>query len=238
MNFLRKQFPIAIAFVLGMFTLMLFFIPAKWAVDSGQALNTWITIASAFGMVLGINSIIGYHMETAIKRRQGYGYSLVLLLSFLVMTIVWIPWWHAPATGSTEFYPWGGLENPQGAFTWMYFWMMVPMQATVFAILAFYIASAAYRSFRAKSAQAFVLLIAAVIVMLGRVPLGTSLTSRIPETAVFFNNLRLEVMTDWLLNVPNAAGFRGILLGVALGVIATSVRIMFGIERTYMGGGE
>jgi hypothetical protein len=237
MVFLRKQLPVVIAFVVGMFTLAIFYIPAQWAVDSGEALNIWVLIASAFGMVLGINSILGYHIERVSKRRSGFGYSWVLISSFLIMTLAWIPWTHSPEVGSTTRYLWGGLENTSGIFTWMYFWMMVPMQATVFSILAFYIASAAYRSFRAKSGQAIVLLLAAVVVMLGRVPMGTAITSWIPAEGLL-NNLRLEVMTDWLLNVPNAAGFRGILLGVALGVIATSVRIMFGIEKTYMGGGE
>jgi hypothetical protein len=237
MVFLRKQFPVIIAFCFGIFTLAIFYIPAKWATDSGEALNIWVTIASAFGMVLGINSILGYHIENAAKRKSGYGYSWVLLLSFTIMTLAWIPWWRPPAEGVTTYYPWGGLANTVGIFSWMYFWMMVPMQATVFSILAFYIASSAYRSFRAKSAQAFVLLITAVLVMLGRVPLGTSLTQWLPQTDIL-NNLRLEVVTDWLLNVPNAAGFRGILLGVALGIIATSVRIIFGVEKTYMGGGD
>jgi len=81
------------------------------------------------------------------------------------------------------------------------------------------------------------LLVAAVIVMLGRVPLGTSMTSWLPD-AGFWSSLRLETMTSWLLNIPNAAGFRGIVLGVALGIIATSVRIIFGVEKTYMGGGD
>ena len=237
MVFLKKQLPVIIAFAIGVFTLAIFYIPASWAVESGEALNIWVLIASAFGMVLGINSILGYHIEKVTKRRSGFGYSWVLILSFLIMTLAWVPWSPAPQEGSTTLYLWGGLENPSGIFSWMYFWMMVPMQATVFSILAFYIASAAYRSFRAKSGQAIVLLIAAVIVMLGRVPLGTSLTSWLPQVG-FLNDLRLEVMTEWLLNIPNAAGFRGILLGVALGVIATSVRIMFGIEKTYMGGGE
>ena len=38
--------------------------------------------------------------------------------------------------------------------------------------------------------------------------------------------------------MPNAAAQRGILLGVILSQIAISLRIIFGIERTYMGGGD
>ena len=80
----------------------------------------------------------------------------------------------------------------------------------MFSILAFFIASAAYRTFRARTPEAALLLIAAVIVMLGRVPIGREISEFFP------------LATDWLLNVPNLAAKRGILLGVSLGAIATS----------------
>jgi hypothetical protein len=50
--------------------------------------------------------------------------------------------------------------------------------------------------------------------------------------------INFPYITDWLLNIPNAAAQRGILLGVILSQIAIAVRIIFGIERTYMGGGD
>ena len=62
--------------------------------------------------------------------------------------------------------------------------------------------------------------------MLGRVPIGAYISDYVPAAA------------DWLLNVPNLAAKRGILLGVSLGAIATSLRIIFGIERSYLGGGD
>ncbi len=238
MGFLKRQLPVVIAFCVGIFMLALYYIPSAPAKSAGEVLNIWIAIVSAFAMLLGIDSILGHHIQKVRKRSAGYGYSWVLLIGFVAMMIAWIPWW-GQAPQSTAYYPWGGLENPTGTFSWMFYNMMVPMQATVFAILAFYIASAAYRSFRARTAEATVLLIAAAIVMLGRVPLGSSIGDylHLAHTG-FMSYFRLETMTSWLLNVPNAAGFRGILLGVGLGIIATSVRIIFGVEKTYMGGAD
>jgi len=256
MNFLRRQLPVVIAFCIGIFMFALYYIPSAPAKAADETLNIWILIISAFAMLLGIDSILGHHIRQVRKRAAGYGYSWALILAFVAMTLAWIPWWRqAQVTGA--YYPWGGLENPSGVFSWLFYNMMVPMQATMFAILAFYIASAAYRSFRARTPEATVLLIAAAIVMLGRVPLGSSIgdyvhfgstwvarhiglteAAAFVATTGFMSNFRLETITSWLLNIPNAAGFRGIVLGVGLGIIATSVRIIFGVEKTYMGGGD
>jgi hypothetical protein len=103
--------------------------------------------------------------------------------------------------------------------------VQVPLDATVFSLLAFFMASAAYRSFRARSVEATILLVVAVIVILGRVPLGGDLTHGY-----------LPRITEWLMIFPTVGAKRGIIFGVALGVIATSLRIILGIERSHLGG--
>jgi hypothetical protein len=101
-------------------------------------------------------------------------------------------------------------------------YVMVPIQATMFSLLAFFIASAAYRAFRARSLLASLLLVAAVIVMLRVVYMGP-----LSEPA--------NVMADWIINVPNLAAKRAILVGVGLGIVATALKVILGIERTYLG---
>ena len=64
--------------------------------------------------------------------------------------------------------------------------------------------------------------------MLGRVPVGEALTKGLP------NPIQLPVVADWLLEIPQMAAKRGILIGASLGGVAMSLRIILGIERTYL----
>jgi hypothetical protein len=125
--------------------------------------------------------------------------------------------------GAWSKYQEGGMG--EGA-EWIYNYLYNPAQATMFSILAFFIASAAYRTFRARTWEAAILLVAAALVMFGRVPLSAAISSVFPD------------MADWIMAYPQMAAKRGIILGVALGSIATALRIIFGIERAYLGGGD
>jgi len=100
---------------------------------------------------------------------------------------------------------------------------MSPLGAAMFAMLAFYIASASYRAFRMRSLEATILLISAVLVMLGRAPIGELMWNQFPTIAT------------WLLNIPNTAGQKAIMIGSAIGAFATSLRILLGIERGHLG---
>ena len=215
MMLLRRQLPLLITFVTGILFAAQYYVPHPYSELMLTRVSKWLQIIGGFALILGVTSLIHIHAVKIRRKEPGWGYSFVLFAGMLG-TIAVGAWHHGKET----------TDGVTTAFGWIYTFMMVPLQGTMFAILAFFIASAAYRSFRARSREAAVLLIAAVIVMMGRVPLGEHL---IPASGD---------VTQWILNVLNASVRRAILIGISLGAVALSLKIIFGVERAYLGGGK
>lgn len=186
--------------------LVQFFVPHPLSTSFYETILEWIQIVWCFALVVGIVSIVRHHSER-VRRRQGGGYSVVSLASMTTMTLVGLVWGR-------------GEGSP---FDWLFQNIQVPLQSTMFSLLAFFIVSAAFRGFRARSAQATVLLVAGCLVMLGRVPLGAYLHPKVPWLA------------SWVLDYPSMAARRGIYIGIGLGTIATSLRVILGLEQAYLG---
>jgi hypothetical protein len=168
----------------------------------------WQTIVAGFALLLGVVSIVRVHWGKIAARHRDRFYSAALLVCMTVMA------------GSGVFF---GIGSDT-LFDMLFEKIQAPMMATMFSILAFFIASAAYRAFRARSVPSAILLLTAVLVMLGRIPMGQLIYEHLPAWA------------NWIMVVPSVAVQRGIMIGAALGAASMSLRIMLGIERTYLGG--
>ncbi len=213
MPFLQRTLPLIIAFVAGTLGIITFYVPAIEAFETESA--AWYRVIFAFSMVLGIHSLLNMHWGRIRRQDAGWGFSLVTWVGFGLMLLFALY-----NSGNGPFQP---LDLQQGGMVWLYEHIQVPAGATMFSLLAFFIASAAYRTFRARTVEAAILLVAAVIVMLGRVPIGAYISETLPA------------LSQWLMTTPNMAARRGILIGVSLGAVATALRIIFGIERSYLG---
>ena len=132
-------------------------------------------------------------------------------------------------------FPWSGEYRAIGTpFWWLYEYAFKPLTATMFAMLAFYVASAAFRAFRAKNLEAVLLLGTAFIILLGRTFAGVYLTSWLPEPLSF---LRIEELTIRIMQWFNTAGNRAIMIGIALGIASTSLKVLLAVDRSYLGTG-
>jgi hypothetical protein len=212
--FLKRTFPLIITFVVGLFMIGEFFIPHyEYRVWTASVLE-WGLVLAAAAFVLGLLNIVQVNLPKVIRREKDWGYKLVLLVTLAVTLIAGF---------------WGGedrLEDAHGAYKWVYDAIYVPLGATMFALLAFFIASAAFRAFRARNLEAAILLGAAIVVMIARVPMGEDL----PVVGAY-----LPKFMNWIMDVPNTAARRAIYIGAALGAVATGLRVIFGIERSHLG---
>jgi hypothetical protein len=205
---MKKNLPLAIVLVLGITFIVQFFVPSRPSKILFDTALEWDLIIYVFAAIIAVDSLVRHHIVKIGRRQKGWGYSLVYLGAALFMAL-------AGFIGGTA----------EGTFYMKLFsFCLAPMQSTMFAILAFYMASAAYRAFRARTTEATLLLLAAFIVMLGLIPQGAALWSGMPK------------LSEWLMLVPNMAAKRGITFGIGLGSVATCLKIILGIERNWLGG--
>ena len=209
---MKREIPILITLITGVFCLIGFFVPHPAVRAFYDDIQQWVIVIVGATYVLGVANLLRINMVQVSQKSPDWPYKIVLLAGLLGMM----------AIGFSE----GARYSDDGSkFQWMYNRVYSPMSATMFALLAFFIASAAFRAFRIRSFEALLLAIAAFILMIGRVPIGNAIHPVIPAAA------------DWLMEVPQNAAKRGILIGAALGVMATGIRLILGMEKTY-GSGE
>jgi hypothetical protein len=209
--------PVVLTAIVGILIILSFFIPHPIIAEPAQILQDWAIVIVASGYVLGAANVYKINGEATIKQQKDWIYKAVLLASMTGMMVVGFFF-----SGGTQFLTEGS------PFKWAYDYLYVPMQATMFSLLAFFIASAAFRAFRIRTIDAALLAVAALVVMIGRVPVGNLITNGLPEP------IQLPTMANWLLEWPQNAAKRGIAIGAGLGVMATGLRIILGIERSHM----
>ena len=211
---MRTTIPLFFGFVVGFFMLGDYFIP-HW---SYQLIKGYIlefgTLLASTAFLLGIINLIQVNLPKIIAKEKDWVYKAVMLITMLITMLF-------------GFVEGGARMDDDQIYKWIFDYILTPLSATMFALLAFYIASAAFRAFRARNLDATILLIAACIMMLATVPVG--------EQIPFFGDYLLHIKS-WLMDVPNVSTRRAIFVGAALGTISTGLRILLGIERSHLGG--
>jgi hypothetical protein len=232
---MKRFMPLLITFVVGFIVVSSEFIPHKPFSSVNAGLENWFMIISGFAIILGQLSLIKVNSAKIIDKTLNWQYYLAGLISFFVMVLCGILWGTQDAAGllgkGDAIVAWLGVKPFEYLFNNIY----QHLSSTMFALLAFFIASAAYRAFIMRSFESNLLMIAAVIVMLGRTSIGASFTAWLPQGWSF---LHLPNIADFIVSFPTNAAQRAIMISAALGIVGSSLRILLGIERSYLGGGD
>jgi len=204
-----RKLALATCFLFGLVMFLQYFSQHPTARIVNQAILEYWQIIFAFALLVGVVSVVKTNL-IKIKRRQSRFYCMVILSGIVAMPALAIVW---------------GIKADT-PFMWTFENIQAPMQSTVFALLAFFVASASFRGFRARSIPATVLLLSATIILLSRSAFGEQIWGQLPAVA------------DWIRNNPSMSARRAILIGIGLGSLTTSLRVILGIERTWLGGAK
>jgi len=223
---MKREVPLIITSVAGIVFAISYFIPHWPFGEAENIFGDWISIVSAFAIWLGMINLAQVSLIKVARKSEGWQYGLIIIISMAVMLVVgFTTVYHAIQTGTSH-------RAAGTGFKWIYDYVFAPLSATMFSMLAFFVASASYRAFRARSLEATLLLVTAFFVMAGRVPLFDPIIAWLGITDFpFFSKI-----ADWVMTYPNAAGQRAIMIGIALGIMSSSLRIILGIERSHVGG--
>ena len=207
---MKKILPISnaiIAVISGVLVLLGYFFPGVFG-NIQSILIGWAIILAAFALLLGILNLARVHWKKAGSDGPNRIYSIVLLISLFITIIV------------------VSISGPTGsASLWIFNSFQVPVEISLLAVLAVVLVYAGARLLTRRPKWYTVLfLVTVLIVLLGSVPLFF-----LGEVAP------LIAVRSWLAQVPAVAGARGLLLGVALGTVATGLRILMGMDRPYGG---
>jgi hypothetical protein len=230
----KRTIPLAITAFVGAMLIVAYFVPHDPFGAAESMIPDFFGIIAAFAFVLGGGNLLRIHLTRIAARGHEWGLSLVTVVGFLVMLVAGLTMVGTGQEGGVTFSPGGDLSDSRLVFDWLYKAIFMPCQATMFSLLAFFVASASYRAFRAKTPEATVLLIAAFVILVGRTPVGHWMTAWIP--APLSDYLHIPNLSAWIMSFPNLAGQRTIQIGIALGIVSNSLRLILGIERSHLGG--
>lgn len=204
----KRELPLVISTLCGLFMVFEYaFIFPDPVTNVANELQNFVTIIAAFALGTGAISILRYHSFKVIQKKARWGYSIITIALLLTMI------------GA------GLIQGPRGPLVlWLYVNVTTPAMGMFKAFRGFFVASASYRAFKVKTVEATILMVTAIILLFVGAPISTGMWPVIGRIG------------DWILNVPNVAGYRGLIIGVALAMVGLSIRILLGQERGYLTG--
>jgi hypothetical protein len=236
----KRGLIVGCTFLAGLFYSLEFFLPAKasWLPGGKNPLSDLVgpmgnavSVVFGFTLALGLINLCLVHGRNLGQLKPGWHNSLAFFLALVSMTVFGL--WQSYVKDGPQRTLFGlSGSSVHRVDDVLFNGLFQPLGATMFSVLAFYIASAAFRAFRVRTAEAVFMMAAAFVVMLGQVPVGYWLTHWLPlPEHSSLGYLRFEVLANWILNYWSMAAIRAIEFGIAVGALAMALRVWLSLER-------
>ncbi len=225
-----------IAMIAGWITLLGYF----WNVAAPfrTLLVGWVVILGAVAVILGALSLGAVHLKKIFQRGRGWPDSLFGILGLLIglsagLAPILMPFFQeafggaAPSTTAT------GLGNPWSQ--WVFRYLQSALGTAISGMIVFFLVFAGFRLLRRRSWRltSVVFIIVAIVSLIGMAPFFNLNIADLPVIGPYTLNAVRTWPWLWLSQVPAVAGARGLLLGIALGAIATGLRVVLAVDRPY-----
>lgn len=197
---------LVMAIAAGLIILIGYFVPI---VAPFQAiLLNWTIILAGAATLVGVFNLVIVHGGKVAGREKGASYSAILLVCLIATFVFGLAL---------------GPDHP--AMRLLVNGVIVPVEATLMALLAVTLLYASIRMFRRRTD------------VMSVVFLGTAVLMLVASATLPFGNIGVlnDFVRPWFQHVLGMGGARGILIGVALGTLTTGLRILLGAERPYEG---
>ena len=190
----------------GLIVLLGYFVSVPPLPELRLLLTDWAIIIAGMAVLVGIYNLVAVQMEKIRTGQKGGIYGSLLILSLIIT------------------FGLGLLLGPQDPFMRLAVEaVIVPVEATLMAILAVTLIYASIRLFqRRRDVPSVLFLVSAILFMLAMMPT--------PFGPVPGHQFILAVE-----GAVTGGGARGLLIGIALGTLLTALRVLFGMDRPYGG---
>ncbi len=176
---------------------------------------SWSAILVALALLVGLVSVTSSHIKRVTSRHADWKYSIVLLLSMFAVILVGI--FRVPLDGGLPFQP-NLAEEPVRRF---FHAVYEPLTSSLLALLAFFSLSTIIRALRKPRVEALVIIGVALAMLILQIPFVSALPL-------------VDAMLGWVNQYVAMAGARGLIIGVAIGTIVASMRVLLGFDQPYL----
>lgn len=201
-SWVRRQVSVGIIFVVTLILLINYYfeIPSLPLVERGITDST--VILASFAIIAGTIAIILFNMKGIVRRTAEWQYKALQMAAIIIFVIF------------------GYVQTPLAGgpvFNWLFQYAEQPLVGIMYGLTGFFIVSACFRAFRARSIDSTLLLISGLIILFLNMPWtiwpGFTTAGR------------------WIIDVESVGAIRGVVIGITIGYIAMTIKTMMGRVR-------